>query len=150
MEDFGLVSHYSPFQDWCLMSHLTSVCYVGKSSGPHLQVCKMGKIQVKHKFLLWEIWSRQQRNTTLWRHHNLDELWFHSSQVAVTTQTLIYNSLVLQSVKNKNNKPTNQEKPQKQKNQINQIKKPSPNKKTNSPNHQQTNTKNPEEKYFTF
>lgn len=94
------------------MSHLTSVCSVGKSSGPHLQVCKMGKIHMNHKFFLWETGSRQQRNTILWRHHNLDELCFHSSEIAVTTQTLICNILVLQSVKNKSN---NNKKTQKQK-----------------------------------
>lgn len=119
--------------------------------GPHLQVCKMGKIQVKHKFLLWEIGWKQKRNTTLWRHHNLDELWFHSSQVAVTSQTLICNnSLVLRSVKNKKQQ-TNQwrKTPKAKKPQTNQIKKPSPNPK-NSPKPQQANTKNPEENYFTF
>lgn len=78
--------------------------------------------------------SRQKRNTTLWRHHNLDELRFHSSQVAVTTQTLICNILVLQSVKNKNNKPSKQKKPQKAKNQTNQTKIPPKHQKKPSPN----------------
>lgn len=93
-------------------------------------------------FLLWEVGSRQQRNTTLWRHHNLDELWFHSSQVAVTTQTLICNSLMFQSVKN--NKPTNQPRKTPKAKSPNQPK-PPPNQKTpQTP----TNTKNPELFYF--